>query len=145
MRKFYMADRKRNKASAGLTAWVGRAWSLGLSADYSDDDYSNSEIGLTDGKDYSATLDASYNPMRGLTTHAFYTRQQIKSKQAGSQSFSEPDWLANTTDTFDLLGSSRIVNNIKKNILPKISTSLRRSCNRLWIRYISKQEDRSDS
>ena len=105
MRKFYMADRKRSKASAGVTAWIGSQWSLGLSADYSKDDYSHSEIGLTDGKDYSATLDVSYNPRRGLSGHGFYTRQAIKSKQAGSQSFSTPDWFAKTTDTFDLLGA----------------------------------------
>ena len=105
MRKFYMADRKRNKATAGLTARVSPAWSLGLSADYSDDDYSDSRVGLTEGKDYSATLDASYSPGRGLTTHAFYTRQKIRSKQAGSQTFSTPDWFAKTTDTFDTFGA----------------------------------------
>jgi len=105
MRKFYMADRKRNKATAGFTARVSPAWALGLSADYSDDDYADSLLGLTEGEDYSATLDASYSPRRGFAAHAFYTRQKIKSKQAGSQTFSTPDWSAKTTDSFDTVGA----------------------------------------
>jgi MtrB/PioB family decaheme-associated outer membrane protein len=105
MRKFYMADRKRNKATAALTARFNDAWSLGLSADYSDDDYTHSQLGLTEGKDYSATLDASYNPRRGVTVHAFYTRQKIESEQAGSQTFSTPDWSAKTDDSFNTLGA----------------------------------------
>jgi len=105
MRKFYMADRERHKAIASATARFNSAWTLALSADYSDDDYSRSQVGLTDGKDYSATVDATYSPRRGLSAHAFYTRQRIESKQAGSQTFSTPDWLAETTDTFDTLGA----------------------------------------
>jgi hypothetical protein len=60
------------------------------------------------------TLDLSFNPRHDLVTHAFYTRQWIKSEQAGSQTFSTPDWTARARDTFDTLGAG-----IKWKIVPE--------------------------
>jgi MtrB/PioB family decaheme-associated outer membrane protein len=105
MRKFYMADRDRNKATAAVTARLGRAWSLGVTADYNKDDYSHSAVGLQDAKDAGVTFDVSFTPGPGLSAHAFYTRQRIKSTQTGSQSFAAPDWSTKTTDTFNNLGA----------------------------------------
>ena len=101
MRKFTLADRDRDKASAGITARLGPVWILGVNALYSNDDYTDSSIGLKDAKDYAITLDVSYSPGKDFNAYAFYTGQKIESNQAGSLLFSSPDWFARSTDRFD--------------------------------------------
>lgn len=107
MRKYYMADRERNRSSAGVTARLNPSWTLGANIALSDDDYADSVVGLKNAKDFAVTLDLSYSTGRNLNAYAFYTRQTIEADQAGSERFPtdpSPDWFAKSTDRFDTLG-----------------------------------------
>jgi MtrB/PioB family decaheme-associated outer membrane protein len=104
MRKYNLADRKRN--SGGITAGFvpHERVSISMSADYAKDDYSNSDLGLTESHEVSVNTDASVILTEDTSLHLFAGRQRIKSKQAGSQTFSDPDWFAKNDDTIDTFG-----------------------------------------
>ena len=104
LRRFNMANRTRD--SAGLRADIALAESvnLGLGLDSSEDKYTDSTIGLTNGKDFNLSGDVSMMLTERTRLHFFANRQEIKSKQAGSQTFSGPDWSADNKDTIDTYG-----------------------------------------
>lgn len=104
LRKYNMASRTRD--SAGLRADVS-AWqtvNLGFGMDYANDDYSKSQIGLTESRDVTYSADASALLAKNTSLHLYLTREQIKSNQAGSQLFSTPDWTGENNDTVDTAG-----------------------------------------
>ena len=104
LRKYNMADRSRDSGSmqAGFNSF--EKISLQLSVDMSHDRYSESVLGLTASRDISYNADAWVVLSSMTSLHAFAGREQIKSEQAGSQSFSVADWFARNDDTIDNLG-----------------------------------------
>jgi hypothetical protein len=63
-------------------------------------------VGLTEATQPTYTLDVSYQPARDVTTHAYYTREDIESTQYGWEA--DPalvrDWKAEFKDTVDTFG-----------------------------------------
>lgn len=105
LREYYLADRERSSYGASLNYQAADNLSLGASADYLQDEYDDTEIGLTESRQPSYTLDAAWQPRENLTTHAFYTREDIDSKQSGSAAgTTTPDWKADFDDTVDTCG-----------------------------------------
>lgn len=104
MRKFNLADRERNTAGVHASIIPNERITIDLSVDLSSDDYTNSLVGLTESQEADFNVDMSVLVTEVTSMHLFAGRQQIKSKQAGSQSFSTPDWTAKTNDTFDSFG-----------------------------------------
>jgi len=104
MRKFNLADRRRNSGSVHAAFSPHERVSIGLSAELSKDDYSNSVLGVTESSEIDYNADVSVVLTEATTAHAFAGWQQIKSEQAGSQSFSTPDWLAKNDDTIATFG-----------------------------------------
>jgi MtrB/PioB family decaheme-associated outer membrane protein len=104
MRNYYLADRERTKAGLFVNYMPLEKVSLGLGADYSDDDYDDSPIGLTSDREISYTADLSVQPHEDVHVHAFYTRTDIRSKQANSMAFADPNWSARNDDTIDTVG-----------------------------------------
>jgi MtrB/PioB family decaheme-associated outer membrane protein len=104
LRKFYLADRLRDSVEGHLDYVINEKISLGVSADYANDDYNNSTVGLTSAK--SANLAAELAVAFSEKTHgrAFLQSQWIKSQQSGSEAFSVPDWTGRVKDRFDTLG-----------------------------------------
>jgi MtrB/PioB family decaheme-associated outer membrane protein len=114
LRKYYLADRDRSKVGASVDYMATDTLNLAASADYIKDDYDNTEIGLTESSQPTYTLDASWQPREDLTTHAFYTREDIKSKQSGSEAgTATPDWKADFDDTVDTWGISAKMTGIR--------------------------------
>jgi len=75
LRRSYLADRIRTEASARLSyaatesltfAWTGRMWR---------DDYDRTNLGLTDVRSGTTTLDVSYDPSAEMHYFAFYSYQ----------------------------------------------------------------------
>lgn len=83
LRKFYLADRQRDMLGGQVNLMPSNRLSLGLKVEYMDDDYQNSEIGLTAATQGNATLDLSYLVAENFTTYAYYTYEDISSDQAG--------------------------------------------------------------
>jgi MtrB/PioB family decaheme-associated outer membrane protein len=104
MRKYNLADRKRDSAGLNAAIILKERVNLGLNLDLAQDDYAHSELGLT--KDREATLgtDASVIVTEATTLHIFASWQRIKSRQAGSEAYSTPDWNAKNDDSFDSYG-----------------------------------------
>jgi MtrB/PioB family decaheme-associated outer membrane protein len=104
MRKFYMADRKRSSAGGRADVTAGEGVTFGLTADYANDDYNNSTIGLVDARTYSFGADFSAAVSDKTQVYGFAQTEHIRSNQAGSQVFGLPDWTARNEDRIDTLG-----------------------------------------
>ena len=104
LRKYNMADRDRRSMSMFASYMPHADYSIGLQLDTASDDYDDSEIGLTEGRDSSINFDVTAILSEETSATAFIGRQKIDSSQSGSQTFSTPDWVAGTDDTFDVFG-----------------------------------------
>ena len=100
LRKFYLADRRRDAASLRADFTFSEIVSVGLGADVANDDYRHSTIGLTD--DRSAGLLGNVSVVLSEQTQitAFAQGERIRSRQVGSQVFALPDWSGRTRDDF---------------------------------------------
>ena len=104
LRKFYLADRVRDSAEARADFAFGEKVSLGVTADYANDDYKNSAVGLTSARSVNLAADLAIAVSEQTQVHAFAQGQWINSEQAGSEAFAGPDWTGRVKDRFDVLG-----------------------------------------
>ncbi|MEO8080648.1 MAG: MtrB/PioB family decaheme-associated outer membrane protein [Caldimonas sp.] len=104
LRKFYLADRVRDSAEARADIAFGEKVSLGVSADYANDDYKNSAVGLTSARSVNLAADLTVAVSEKTQVHAFAQGQWINSQQAGSDAFAGPDWSGRVKDRFDVVG-----------------------------------------
>ncbi|MBA1148112.1 MtrB/PioB family decaheme-associated outer membrane protein [Ectothiorhodospiraceae bacterium WFHF3C12] len=104
LRKYHLADRVRDVTSANLS-WSPSAWaSIGVSADYAEDDYEESDIGLTGATDMTYGLDVSLVPAEGMTAYAFVSQQRIESDIGGRDNVSGAVWSAELNDNIRSVG-----------------------------------------
>ncbi len=78
LRKFNMADRKRNEAKGGATVELGPALMLDAAGLYAEDDYKNSPLGLQRSESVQLDANLSYVLAKRLTATAFYSFERIK-------------------------------------------------------------------
>jgi MtrB/PioB family decaheme-associated outer membrane protein len=107
MRKFNLADRDRTQVGASIDYMATDKLFLSARADYNQDDYNNSTIGLTEASQPVYTVDFSYQPANNITTYGYYTYENIQSSQAGedvSNMSSTAGWEADFDDTFNTAG-----------------------------------------
>lgn len=104
LRKYNMANRDRDTAGLRIDIAATDTISIGLGADSSKDDYSDSAIGLISGRDLSMNGNVSWMATEQTIVTLFLNRQTIKSNQRGSQTFSTPDWFGENKDTIDTVG-----------------------------------------
>jgi MtrB/PioB family decaheme-associated outer membrane protein len=105
LRKFNMADRDRDLVAVRAAATPWETVTIGLDYSQAKDEYDNSQVGLNDGNEYTVGVDLSAQLTEVTSLRLFFSRQRIKSNQAGAQSFSNPpDWTANDTDTIQTAG-----------------------------------------
>lgn len=123
LRKYYMADRIRTRATLSANYLLGEAWNASVGANYLQDDYHNSDMGLTDSKMTGYTVDISYSPGGENLLYGFYSHDNMESDQDGrdfrgfakaSESANPArDWFATLRDQTDTvgLGFKRAINN----------------------------------
>lgn len=114
LRKYNLADLERDEVRLQINYAAIERLSLAANIAYSDDQYTDSLIGLTSASNRSATIEGSYVPTDKVTTYAYYTRDIIDSVQSGREALAAgsgslassygPDWFAQTQDSFDSLG-----------------------------------------
>src|SRR5262245_39015959 len=104
MRKFYLADRKRDSVGGRVDVTATEGVTFGVNADYAKDDYSDSTIGLTEACTYSLGADFSAALSDKTSLYGFLQAEQIRSDQAGSQVFAAPDWTGRSEDRTNSLG-----------------------------------------
>lgn len=104
LRKYNLAERQRDTAGLRADFNVSETVNLGVGVDYSNDDYGQSAIGLTDGRSLSLGADLSVAFSEKTRLHVFAQGEHVRARQAGSQAVAAPDWTARTKDRVDLLG-----------------------------------------
>ncbi|MDH4287972.1 MAG: MtrB/PioB family decaheme-associated outer membrane protein, partial [Aquincola sp.] len=105
LRKYNLADRKRDAVGARADFSLGESVSLGVSADYANDDYAESVVGLTAARSTSVGADLSFAASERTQLHAFAQGEEVRSKQSGSQGGLQADWRAEVKDRFEILGA----------------------------------------
>lgn len=104
MTKYNMADRDRDLVGASVSYMPHQRITLELGASYASDDYTDSVLGLRDSRTVSYTADASFLAAENMNFHVFAAREEYDSSQAGSRTFSTPDWFADNEDVIDTAG-----------------------------------------
>jgi MtrB/PioB family decaheme-associated outer membrane protein len=104
LRKYNMASRTRETVALRADIPIAENVNLGLGLDTSNDDYRDSTIGLLSGRDMNVNGDLSVVLTPDTSLHLFANHQEIKSRQAGSQSFATPDWSGENKDKIDFFG-----------------------------------------
>jgi MtrB/PioB family decaheme-associated outer membrane protein len=104
MRKYNLADRTRNSGAFHANVRPTERVTVGFAVDVADDDYSRSQIGLTEAQEVSVNADASLLVTDKTSLNLFAGHQRIKSKQVGSQTGGAPDWFARNDDTANSAG-----------------------------------------
>ncbi len=104
LRKYNMASRTRETVAVRADISLAENVNLGLGLDTSNDDYLDSAIGLLSGRDLNLNGDVSVILTQDTSLHFFANHQEIKSRQAGSQAFSIPDWSGENKDKIDFFG-----------------------------------------
>lgn len=83
MRKFDVANRDRLRYGANATLTPTHNSSLSLFVNYGKDDYKDSALGLQQSKTGSVTLDGAIAPSENASIYAFYTWEDLSSRQEG--------------------------------------------------------------
>jgi len=104
LRKFYLADRQRDMVEGHLDYAFNEKVSLGVTADYANDDYNHSQVGLTSSKSANLAVELSVAFSEKTSGRGFVQSQWIRSEQNGSEAFAGPDWTGRVKDQFDTIG-----------------------------------------
>ena len=98
MRKFNMADRDRDRATIEFNLTPMERMSVNLSWYATEDDYTDSLIGLTDAEDSAINLDFSYLFGENTNLYLFVTQETIESNLAGAPRPTATPWNGWTED-----------------------------------------------
>ena len=104
LRKFNLADRNRKILHVSGNIYPHDIINMTLSWEYAHDDYSNSIIGLTESTDHTIGAEVSFMLSDTASLFVFYQREDLDSRQAGSQSFVSNDYLYDLEDSIDTGG-----------------------------------------
>jgi MtrB/PioB family decaheme-associated outer membrane protein len=83
MRKFNQADRERRQAEIFGNLALGESLALGVNVNYSEDDYDNSEFGLTFSRVNGYNLDLTWAPSENGSLYGFYSVERYKNDTDG--------------------------------------------------------------
>ena len=101
-RRYYQAERDQNTLSAGFAYhFDGPDLSVGVDADWRENDYTDSVLGLLDDEDRTIGAHVHYAPGPHVAVSGTYERHVTESRTAGSVLFADPDWRYDTRDTVD--------------------------------------------
>lgn len=119
LRRFNLADRTRDRAGATLMFAASDRFSISLGSAFTRDDYRRSEIGLTDARMGTHTLEAHYVWSTSLNGHGFYSREALDFTQNGQSirgganrlaDLADPDrlWSVQQAERVDTLGGGLV-------------------------------------
>jgi MtrB/PioB family decaheme-associated outer membrane protein len=105
LRKYNLAQRRRDSAGLRTDLAVGEGVNLGLDLAGSRDTYQRSTIGLLNGRSVNVGADVSAALTEQTQLHVFAQAERIRSRQAGSQAFAQADWWSDNRDDVDVFGT----------------------------------------
>ncbi len=83
LRKSYLANRERDEFKFSFSIVPREDTTLALYVNYMDEDYEDSEVGVTNVRNWGPGIDLSYTPCERLSTHTFYSYQDFRTMQNG--------------------------------------------------------------
>lgn len=104
LRKFNLASRTRDSGGLRADITVSEQVSVGLAADFANDDYDESLVGLKEARSASVAADVSFNLSEATQITGYVHSERIRSRQDGSNAFAAPDWSGRVKDRFEMLG-----------------------------------------
>ncbi|WP_281212610.1 MtrB/PioB family decaheme-associated outer membrane protein [Shewanella insulae] len=104
LRRSYLADRERQRYGL-YTSYNGEALSATLNLHLMQDDYTDTQIGLTQVDSQGYDLSANYALNEQINLSAFVNQDWRDSDQAGSNNFGSANWFATTEDKATLIGA----------------------------------------
>jgi len=81
LRKYYMAKAETDAVGALFSATPIDTVGIGINVDWAHDDFTDTDLGLTDREFFTAGLDVSWAATERLTTNAFYSYDHFTSEQ----------------------------------------------------------------
>jgi len=122
MRKYNLAYRFREFVDV-RASWSPATLPLALTVTglFADDNYTQSQLGLTSGEEQSFSGDLSWmiNERASLFINAGV--DNLQARQAGSEAFAAPDWIATNDDTFTTWGAGFTVDEIAGKVDLRVS------------------------
>ncbi len=104
LRKFNLASRSRDSGGLRADITVSEQISVGLAADFANDDYDDSLVGLKQARSASLGADVAFNLSEATQITGYAHSERIRSRQDGSLAFAAPDWSGRVKDRFEMLG-----------------------------------------
>ena len=105
MRKYNLAYRYREFGELTFSAsHPEKPVSFTLNALYANDEYTRSQLGLTESEELRFAADLSWSVSERASIYLAGGVEDIDGKQSGSELFSTPDWRADHADTFNNYG-----------------------------------------
>jgi len=101
MRKYNLSDRDRYGIRLKGSLYPFERWDFGWDFEYGEDDYEDSVVGLTSTSHVRLGGDMNWLVTDEASLFVSGYTESVEVAQAGSQSFSQPDWAATTKDDFD--------------------------------------------
>lgn len=111
LRKYNLAYRYRQFGDISLS-FSGAEVSATIKALIADDEYTDSEVGITDGEELRVAADLNWAMSENASLYLTAGFEDINSNQVGSEAFSTPDWIATHDDKFASVGMGFRVRNI---------------------------------
>jgi len=104
LRKFHIAERQRDLTLLSLDYLATDTVTVGVTVDWADDEYTDSDIGLTDARDTTYSFNVSAVPTDGLTAYGFVSMQSINSTIRGADNVTGAPWTASELDDYRTVG-----------------------------------------
>lgn len=115
LRKYNLAYRYRQFGDISLSL-SGEEVSVTLNALYADDEYTDSEVGITSGEELRIAADLNWAMSENASLYLTAGFEDIESEQIGSEAFSAPDWSATHDDDFTTVGMGFRLRNIAEKV-----------------------------
>ena len=115
LRKYTLADRDRDQAGLLLNYAPATNLNIGFSADLLEDEYTDSDLGLTDADSHNYNLDVSYFPTQDIRLNAFYSHERIESRQLGLAA-ADASYRVDYDDKIDTFGVGANFDNVWKGL-----------------------------
>ena len=84
LRRYYVADRNRDKVRTSLDWQASDAWSLQGGVDLNKDHFPDATYGLQDAKGWAGNFDVTYSPTDNMSANVFYTYEKLRSLTDGN-------------------------------------------------------------
>lgn len=105
LRQYHLADRSRVAVELTWLAMPTELLTVDVTGRYKEDDYDDTDIGLSDVQDYSYDVSATYTLSDAVSLQAYGGQQWLDSKQEGSQLFASADWRYRIDDEYSYVGA----------------------------------------